>query len=505
MDDSAKITLTNSFADETPGPTPADEGQTTQTAAAPTPQFDRVHPETFVGQYLRHHRLEILFDGSIAEIDAQSRAPLTVRELLAKEEETVPDLIDGMVIFAKVKNYPFRKSIISTACRQVVKGAKGVRRQTVMAPLIEPELTDAEMAKSRDEWARVGTLFDLEPSLSVAIIKHFVWQVKAKLLGKDVKHHLMPIVWSSIQGSGKTTFVKGLVGPLRELACFTYLSDIADTRSKGIFSFPAVVVDDMAPEKGVAVLKSRITGDRMSGRDMRSSSTSPYRISSTFIGTANTTIQDLVRDATGSRRFAMLPFRNGSVEKGGSPLIWPIVESLDYRLLWRSVSAQERSPIFEVLDELARYQGQFVQESSVLRWLKRLDFTSEEVRDLSHLRAGVMAEPLRDLFMKQTRESISRQAFSAEILKNCDDPDVPFAKRDKIETGALYVLKPGFADRARPHPAAPSSRSASLPAQGSQGSPASPASPASPVHQAAKLAAHPVPLDADTVVGGEDQ
>ncbi|TIV75686.1 MAG: hypothetical protein E5V79_00710 [Mesorhizobium sp.] len=391
--------------------------------------------------------------------------------------------------------------MISTACRRVAKGAQGSRRKTVLQPLIEPPLSELEVAKSRDEWRRVGTLFDLEPSLSVAIIKHFIWQVKAKSLRKGVKHHLMPIVWSSIQGSGKTTFVSRLVGPLKELACFTYLSDIADTRSKGIFEFPIVVIDDMAPEKGVAVLKSRLTGEKMAGRMMHSSSPSPYSIRSTLIGTANTRIQELVQDATGSRRFAMLPFRNGSVPKGGSPHIWSTVESLDCQLLWRSVSAAEPSPILDVLDQLTRHQGQFVPESSVLRWAKGLDCASEEVREIRY-KTGVLGEELRQLFMRQTRESISAQAFSAEILKNCDDPAMPFAKRQKTEKGALYVLKSSFAKAATPNAVVSSSAVFSPPSDPSD--PSGPPDP--PVREATLAEAHlePAPLGADAADGSGD-
>ncbi|RWD98348.1 primase-helicase family protein [Mesorhizobium sp.] len=505
MDDSAKIQLPNSSEDETSGPTPADERQTTHMVVAPAQEDgeEDQDPIAFVEDYLRDNRLEILYDGSVADIAAQSSTATkkTVSELLAQEAETVSDLIDRMVIFARAGNLPFQKSIISTACRRVVRQAKIARRITVLRPLIEPELSDAEMAKSRAEWARVGALFDLEPSLSVAVIQHFMWQVKRKSLNKDIKHHLMPIVWSSTQGSGKTTFVKGLVGPLRELASFTYLSDIADTRSEEIFRFPAVVVDDMAPEKGVAILKSRITGEKLTGRRMNTSFTSSYRMRSTFIGTANTTIQELVRDETGSRRFAMLPFRNGSVQKGGSPLIWPIVESLDHQLLWRSVSATGPSPILDVLDQLIRHQGQFVPESPVVRWMKGLDFTSEELQEIRY-KAGVLGEELRQLFMKQTRESISTQAFSAEILKNCDDPAVPFAKRQKVDKGALYVLKSSFAKAATPNAVVSSSAVFSPPSDPSD----PPASPAPPVREATLAAAHlgPAPLDADAADGSGD-
>ncbi|TIX16170.1 MAG: hypothetical protein E5V46_03490, partial [Mesorhizobium sp.] len=418
--------------------------ETNDVSVPPPPRLHESDPVAFVTDFLRLHRIRILYDGAIAQLGSEPKpaTPETVKQTLAKEDETIADLTDRMVLFAQKEHYSFKRSAISTACRQVVKREKGARREAVLGPLIERKLRDVEIVAARSQWSDVASLFAMDSNLSVAILQHFVWQVKTKALRLPMQHHLMPIVWGADQGSGKTTFVKALVAQLEELASFAFLSDIADTRAGQIFSFPVVVVDDMQAlePRAVPILKSWLTADIATNRRLGTSSTARHRVLSSFIGTANTQIQHLVRDETGNRRFAMMPFRNGSVEKGGSERVWETVKALDYELLWRSVSPFEPSPIRVFLTQLYRHQGRFIPESPILSWLKRLDVNSPEVRAISH-KSGVMAGELHELYMKQTRQEPSPQAFSNDILKNADNPDVPFSGRQKLKTGYVYIFK----------------------------------------------------------------
>ena len=119
--------------------------------------------------------------------------------------------------------------------RQVLREEKHRRRNFVMRPLLET-VPSADRHMARQEWDRVSSLFKMLPFLCIAIFQHFIWQVKQKVLGRAVVFHLMPIVMSSVQGSGKTTFVKMFLGPLRELATgASLLSDFSDRRTLGLF------------------------------------------------------------------------------------------------------------------------------------------------------------------------------------------------------------------------------------------------------------------------------
>ena len=91
------------------------------------------------------------------------------------------------------------------ASRRSILGRARIRR-----------LDPSERARAEEEWHRLAnSVFTTEAALAAAVLKHFIWQVKQKLLRRPVKHHLMPVVFSPEQGSGKTTFVQKFLGPLQ--------------------------------------------------------------------------------------------------------------------------------------------------------------------------------------------------------------------------------------------------------------------------------------------------
>jgi hypothetical protein len=159
----------------------------------------------------------------------------------------------------------------------------------------------------------------------------------------------------------------------------------------------------------------------------------------TLLGTSNNDISELVNDNTGHRRFAMLPFRNGAVAKGGDPTVWKIVGSIDYVLLWRSVNVFEPSPIKPYVNELLRHQE--VHRPDVLKsWLVGLDFESEDVRRIQ-TRDGARAQALHELFCVQTGRAITMTQFGIEMRRHVSDPAVPFGPKIRTMNGVHYPLK----------------------------------------------------------------
>ena len=63
--------------------------------------------------------------------------------------------------------------------------------------------------------------------LDIAVVKHFVWQVKRKLIGLPVDHHIMPILFGK-SGGGKSVAIHKLVEPLKELTLETNMSVFQD-------------------------------------------------------------------------------------------------------------------------------------------------------------------------------------------------------------------------------------------------------------------------------------
>ncbi len=406
-----------------------------QTDTADDRRLSAIDPVAFVRAFMARQKVEVRFDGSLHMKGRPLRAesPEMVEEYLGIARIDPFSLTDLMLVYIKVHNYKFTKGDIDRALRIVTREHQQGRHQTVLRPLFDP-LTEQEQERAKLAWVRLGaTLFDMDDGLAVAIFQHFAWQVKQKTLDRPVLHHLMPIAFSAVQGSGKTTFANRWLSPLRELATSAaLLSDFADPRSGDIYRYPVVFIDDVEKLDRATVpkLKGLLTAGGIRRRRLGTSTSVGFRQVATLFGTANSPIEELVTDATGHRRFAMLPFRNGQVAKGGDPEVWKVVSATDYVLLWRSVNAFKPSPIEPYLAELYRHQAVGQPKDVLLNWLRDLDLNSEEVSWIT-IRHGVRSQGLHDLYCAQTGVEISGPKFAAEMARHASDPTVPFGPKFK--------------------------------------------------------------------------
>ena len=336
-------------------------------------------------------------------------------------------------------------AVVQRAVRRVIREDRRARENIVMRSLLFVRIDAAERARAEAMWAHlVGAIFNLNTAFGVAILQHFIWQVKRKQLRLPVCHHLMPVIVSKVQGSGKTTFVIRFLGPLEELASATaLLSDIADPRSAEILESPAVFIDDVErlTERQSPVLKSLLTAEAVSRRQLQTSKANKRRQCATLIGTANESISALIADPSGHRRFAELPFRNGAVAKGGNVGVWRAVDETDYGLLWRSVNGFGSSPIKPHLDALAAAQAAAAPVDRLRECLVGLDLRSEAVQKNS-VPGAVTADGLRLLICELLREEITPNAFSARMAVLVHDPAVPFGpKGTRRAKGNIYPFK----------------------------------------------------------------
>lgn len=423
------------------------------------PRFDETDVAVYVEQILGYWDLTVLYDGTVIPVSAPTMAFSRdmVAGYLATHQFSHQDLLDEIQLYTLRQGYEHKLSEIKPALRRVLKAKKKARFNNVVAPMVGEVGMVAEMAAS--EWGQAARLFSMPADLSIAILKHYIWQIKQKCLGRPVVHHLMPIVYSSIQGSGKTTFVRRFLDPLKELASGdALLLDFADHRSVDIYGFLAVLIDDMdqIPEKLVPRLKSLITSVKMNRRRLQTSNNDNVRQLSSLIGTANRPVHELVGDDTGHRRFVMMPFCNGDVAKGGDAEIWQIVSSLDYETMWLSVDAFGHSPIKEVLGGLYVHQNSGRPVSVHLAWLRGLDIHSEPVKAIT-TRAGVRADALHELFMSQTGSRVSKRKFADDMTVALSDGGVPFDGKHKTQNGHFYrirLLPPAKPDDVPPSPMA---------------------------------------------------
>lgn len=402
---------------------------------------------TYVAAYFANTQIEILFDGSLHEAGALRMAskPDEIGAYLDVDLLDFQSIEDDVVLQAKRDRMGFPAGDIRRALRRFFQLALKNRKKQISEPLLAVLTPDAAVEAEAAWLALAKSISDLDPVLVVAILKHFIWQIKQKLLDRSVMDHLMPVIWSAQQGTGKTTFVRAFLRPLRELATHPVaLADVVDLRSGDIFRFPAVFVDDMSAIAAslVADFKSMLTARELRRRVLGSSMSCPVRQRATFIGTSNRTIEHLIIDDTGHRRFAMIPFRNGDAVKGGDRTIWDVVENTDYELLWRSVDVFAASPIKPQLAALHAHQAHSRRKDPLLEWLLALDFDSEPVRNIHH-RDGFPSRQLWQLYCEQTGSTMTEKAFGLAMKRYDADPQTPIWQPPRSNRGQTYRIERG--------------------------------------------------------------
>lgn len=223
----------------------------------------------------------------------------------------------------------------------------------------DPELSSN--AASRFLVAATGSAKPLEK----AVLCHFIWQIKRKLIGLKVGNHLMPIFVGKHRG-GKTEAIKKLLGPIESLSLMANdMTVITDERGiKALNDNFCIFFDEMAKAGKVDAdrMKNIITSEYVSYRIMRTNQYASLRHNSVFIGATNHHVRDLIFDHTSARRFYEIQTLN--------ILNHQEINSIPYLDIWKSVNPHADSPITEFLSELDHVQESEIRNKCfVEEWL----------------------------------------------------------------------------------------------------------------------------------------
>ena len=398
-----------------------------------------------VRDFMAKHDIEILFGGTMRS----TTAPVTshcrddLEQFLSEKKDVSASWLLDEIMMSLGKDV--KKADIDRALRMIQRLDASERKNKITLNLIPESLPWTVLDDADRAWERLASgVFETSSTLTIACLKHFIWQVKQKLLGRPVIRHLMPIIYSPVQGGGKTTFLIKFLEPLQELRSgLTLISEFTDTRNVDLYRFPVIVIDDMehVERSKISVLKKLMTASvGLQHRTLQTSKSEHVVQGSTLIGTANSTVGELVADRTGNRRFVGLLFRNGETDKGNRE-IWRIVNDTNYVDLWRSVNAYDPSPIEAFLEPLAELQEAERVLDELETWLCQLDMTSEEVDEIRN-RHGMPADELRKLYQRQTGNEMSRNRFSTDMDRYILNPRVPFGPKSRIMEFRFYPIRP---------------------------------------------------------------
>lgn len=201
--------------------------------------------------------------------------------------------------------------------------------------------------------------------LDVAVVRHFVWQVKRKLFGLPVEHHMMPILYGRT-GGGKSVAVHKFIEPVLDVALCRDMSVFGDAFGRRQFARSYVMFfDELSKANAVDVntLKNIISAPTVEWRQMRSESVASSPQNSTFLGCSNDPVSERINDPTSARRFWQV--------NAADKLDWDRINAIDYLALWRSID--ERSPCLLVpyLSEIQTIQHRELRAKDIIeQWLE---------------------------------------------------------------------------------------------------------------------------------------
>lgn len=202
-------------------------------------------------------------------------------------------------------------------------------------------------------------------------LAHWLWQVKRKMLGLPVEDHIM-LVFTGRQGCGKSSALSRLLESVNEYRCDMPISALADERNYVALSENFVILSDEmqgCQKTDIEHLKQIVTATRLSSRKLYTQLRETFPQNVSLIGTSNKSIDLLVRDETGMRRF----FEINCLEK----MDWSTINSIKYDELWQSID--ETIPngyLHLVKDEIRERQEKYRYKDSVETYIEELGVIS---------------------------------------------------------------------------------------------------------------------------------
>lgn len=255
----------------------------------------------------------------------------------------------------------------------ISRRARQVRRAKLIGEITGKKATDAGR-EALVAWVRMVTGRD--DHADARVVAHWLWLVKRLATDRRTEHDLMPILFGQ-QGSGKSTATERLVAPLEELATTINASTLTDERR--FRQLGTCLVGRWEEMQGagraeIESLKHTVTAHQLNYRELATHSMVVLRRTMSFIGTSNNSVDVMVGDTTGARRFYQLTTPDR--------LDFALMDKIDCRLVWDAVSEDERAPIHDVIEVVREAQAALVHRDAVSMWLEAETWDKITIRRL---------------------------------------------------------------------------------------------------------------------------
>ena len=310
---------------------------------------------------------------------------ITSTEFSIPRDRDMEDLIIAIQCTVDAEQAPYKEGEITRA----VKSYFRYLDQYGSSLIYNKIKFDPKRVAACDKWLRnVYDFFKPTESFEVfsTMMKHWAWQVKRKLMGRKVVHHIW-LNFYGAAGTGKTTFIKKMCVPMEDVTSTTTISKIFDdTREiKRLTENLVLIFDELAlnvdsEESGKlnadqkAILKSIITGEFIDARVYGTQNQAKKIITFSCISSANNHLYDIIYDETTMRRF--FEFHCTAEKVKDFNFINRTLDNSEY--FWLGVDEElDRgyfNPDSAIWEEVAAIQASYYPtKSSVYDWIKETD------------------------------------------------------------------------------------------------------------------------------------
>jgi hypothetical protein len=246
----------------------------------------------------------------------------------------------------------------------------------------------------------------------ITVMTHFIWQIKRKMRELAVIDHIMPVIFGP-QGSGKTIAITKLLSPIAHYTLNFGLEEFTDSRFAVSLSNNYVAFFDElagASKAEIGLLKRQITSSENDFRHLGTNVMDKVRNRCTCIGATNTSLDLIIKDSTGMRRFWEISSQEMTDRE--------IINSLDYVALFKSVDeTRDGGYLKELFPSIAQKQHELVSKCEVGLFVEELDLSPTKdgptrvikVADLYSAfqdfckKSGIMHVPTVSVFGKKLR------------------------------------------------------------------------------------------------------
>jgi DNA primase catalytic core len=248
------------------------------------------------------------------------------------------------------------------------------RRDVLLQRIVGRPSTDAGREAMRN-WL-IGATGECRP-LDLAVMCHFVYQVKCLAVGKSPEWPIIPVLFGK-QEVGKSTSVEKLCAPLAELSFPIDATAITDERKSLVIT--RALVGRLEEMAGMAradqeKLKAMATANRAMFRELYSMSLQQRRRTCSFIASSNAALDTIITDTTGNRRFYQIDCTSKD---------WDVMNALDPLLVWQCASETDDAPIRDFKNLLKDDQAKLIHQDVVALWLLHDDWQALRIRRGDH-------------------------------------------------------------------------------------------------------------------------